>query len=231
MQPKKPRKNQKVVLTNQELVRRVPLFSTLSDQQIAQVADMVVKRSFKRGQTIVEQGQKTNTLFILLTGRARVVMTYNGREAILATLNPGDHIGEMSMIDDAPHSATVRADIQTETLALNREAFMQCLPDGSSMAYAIMYGLVQRLRRADSQIGSLALMDVYGRVAHALMDFSVDKDNGERIIQERISRQNLARMVGASREMVSRVIKGLEESNFIKTQKDGSILLISRNGP
>ena len=63
------------------------------------------------------------------------------------------------------------------------------------------------------------------------MDFSVDKGNGERIIQERISRQNLARMVGASREMVSRVIKGLEESNFIKTQKDGSILLISRNGP
>lgn len=217
------------MLSNLDLVRRVPLFSTLSDEQAAQVAEAVVKRRFKRGQTIVEQGQRTDTLFILLNGRARVIMTRSNREVILASLHPGDHIGEMSMIDNAPHSATVRADIQTDTLTLSRDAFMQCLPDGSSIAYAIMYGLVQRLRQADRQIGSLALMDVYGRVAHALLDFAVDQGHGELVVQEKISRQDLARMVGASREMVSRVIRGLEESNFIRQQKDGTILIVSRD--
>ena len=211
------------MLSNLDLVRRVPLFSTLSDEQAAQVAEAVVKRRFKRGQTIVEQGQRTDTLFILLNGRARVIMTRGNREVILASLHPGDHIGEMSMIDNAPHSATVRADIQTDTLTLSRDAFMQCLPDGSSIAYAIMYGL------ADRQIGSLALMDVYGRVAHALLDFAVDQGHGELVVQEKISRQDLARMVGASREMVSRVIRGLEESNFIRQQKDGTILIVSRD--
>ena len=92
-----------------------------------------------------------------------------------------------------------------------------------------MYGLVQRLRQADRQIGSLALMDVYGRVAHALLDFAVDQGHGELVVQEKISRQDLARMVGASREMVSRVIRGLEESNFIRQQKDGTILIVSRD--
>ena len=151
------------MLSNLDLVRRVPLFSTLSDEQAAQVAEAVTKRRFKRGEFIVEQGQKTNTLFILLTGRARVMMANGSREVILATLQPGDHIGEMSLIDNAPHSASVRADIQTDTLALSRTDFMNCLPDGSSLTYAIMYGLVQRLRQADRQIGSLALMDVYSR--------------------------------------------------------------------
>ena len=112
-------------------------------------------------------------------------------------------------------------------LVLEREAFAHCLRENTTMAYAIMRGLVRRLRRADKQILSLALMDVYGRVAHALLDFAVDMGDGTRIINEKMSRQDLARMVGASREMVSRVMKGLEESKFIRLREDGSILILS----
>ncbi|HOV19480.1 Crp/Fnr family transcriptional regulator [Ottowia sp.] len=214
------------MLTSLDLIRRVPLFSMLTDAQAVTVADGVVKRRFKRGEMIVEQGKKTNALFILLNGRARVVSTDSrGREVILATLQPGDHIGEMSLIDNEPHSATVRAEVQTDVLMLGRAEFARCLPENSSMAYAVMRGLVQRLRHADRKIESLALLDVYGRVARALLEFSVDDGQGGRVIREKISRQDIAKMVGASREMVSRVMKDLEERGHVQTLDNGSILI------
>ena len=217
------------MLTSLDLIRRVPLFSMLTDAQAVTVADGVVKRRFKRGEMIVEQGKKTNALFILLNGRARVVSTDSrGREVILATLQPGDHIGEMSLIDNEPHSATVRAEVQTDVLMLGRAEFARCLPENSSMAYAVMRGLVQRLRHADRKIESLALLDVYGRVARALLEFSVDDGQGGRVIREKISRQDIAKMVGASREMVSRVMKDLEERGFIESNDDGSMIIKER---
>ncbi len=217
------------MLTSLDLIRRVPLFSMLTDAQAVAVADAVAKRRFKRSETIVEQGKKTNALFILLNGRARVMSTDSrGREVILATLKPGDHIGEMSLIDNEPHSATVRTEVQTDVLMLGRTEFARCLPENSSMAYAIMRGLVQRLRHADRKIESLALLDVYGRVARALLEFSVESGEGERLIREKISRQDIAKMVGASREMVSRVMKDLEERGYIQTQDNGSVVIRDR---
>ena len=217
------------MLSSLDLIRRVPLFSMLTESQAIAVADAVVKRRFKRGEVIVEQGKKSNALFILLNGRARVLTADSrGREVILATLQPGDHIGEMSLIDNEPHSATVRAEIQTDVLMLGRLEFARCLPENTSMAYAVMRGLVQRLRHADRKIESLALMDVYGRVARSLIEFAVDDGQGNLKIRDKISRQDLAKMVGASREMVSRVMKDLEERGFVQTQADGSMLVKER---
>jgi len=217
------------MLSSLDLIRRVPLFSMLTDSQAASVADAVVKRRFKRGENIVEQGKKTNALFILLNGRARVITADGrGREVILATLHPGDHIGEMSLIDNEPHSATVRAEVQTDLLMLGRLEFARCLPENSSMAYAVMRGLVQRLRQADRKIESLALMDVYGRVARSLLESASETGEGELVIRDRVSRQDIAKMVGASREMVSRVMKDLEERGFIKTEESGLILIKER---
>lgn len=215
------------MLSSLELVRRVPLFAMLTEAQAASVAGSVIKRAFRRGECIVEQGKKSNALFILLNGRARVVSTDSrGREVILATLRPGDHIGEMSLIDDEPHSATVRADVRTDVLMLGRADFVRCLPENSSMTYAIMVGLVRRLRHADRKIESLALMDVYGRVARALLELSLPQaGTPERVIQDRVSRQDLAKTVGASREMVSRVIKDLEERGHIVLREDGGMLV------
>ena len=201
----------------------------LTAAQAEAVAAAVTKRRYKRGEMIVEQGKKTNALFIVLTGRARVVTSDSrGREVILATMHPGDYIGEMSLIDNEPHSATVRAEVQTDVLVLGRLEFARCLPENTSMAYAVMRGLVQRLRQADRKIESLALMDVYGRVARALLEFAVPDRDGNLVIRERISRQDIAKMVGASREMVSRVMKDLEERHFIETRADGSLLVKER---
>ena len=218
------------MVSSLELIRRVPLFSMLTDHQAASVSQAVVKRRFKRGESIVEQGKKSNALTILLTGRARVISSdARGREVILATLRPGDYVGEMSLIDNEPHSASVLAEVQTDALILGQLEFARCMPDGDSMAHAVLRGLVQRLRHADSKIESLALMDVYGRVARALLEFAGENAmslEGNAVIPDRVSRQDLAKMVGASREMVSRVMKDLEERGFIVTRDDGSLLVM-----
>jgi CRP/FNR family cyclic AMP-dependent transcriptional regulator len=216
------------MLSNLDLIRRVPLFSMLTLEQAQSVADSVVKRRFRRGEFIVEYGLKSNALFILLTGRARVLTADSrGREVILAVLEPGDYVGEMSLIDNEPHSASVRAEVQTDMLVLGRQEFSRCLPEGSSLAYGILRGLVQRLRNADRQIESLALLDVYGRVARALLDMA-EEDSGDRVIKGKVSRQDLAKVVGASREMVSRVMKDLEERGMIQTLDTGSVMLLER---
>jgi len=220
------------MLSNLELLRRVPLFSMLTAVQADAVAAAIVKHRFKRGETIVEQGKKANALFIILTGRARVVTSDSrGREVILASMQPGDYIGEMSLIDDEPHSATVRAEVQTDVLMLGRAEFARCLPENSSMAYAVLRGLVQRLRHADRKIESLALMDVYGRVARALLEFAKPELDGTLVIRDKVSRQDIAKMVGASREMVSRVMKDLEERGFAEIQDNGSMVIRERIEP
>ena len=217
------------MLSNLDLLRRVPLFSLLTVAQAELISGAVIKRRFKRGEALVEQGQKSDALFILLMGRARVMTCDSrGREVILATLSQGDYLGEMSIIDNQPHSATVRAEVQTDVLMLGRAEFARCLTENASMSQVVMRGLVKRLRHADRKIESLALLDVYGRVAHALLDFAVADAQGQLLIKEKISRQDLAKMVGASREMVSRVMKDLEERGFIEALPNGATLLKDR---
>ncbi len=149
------------MLTNLDLIRRVPLFAKLTPAQAEVLANAVEKRRFKRGEIIVEQGKKCDALYIILAGRARVLVTDNkAREVILATLHPGDYIGEMSLIDQEPHSATVEAELQTDALVLGGAEFAQCLQENNATVHAVLIGLVGRLRSADRKIESLAQMGV-----------------------------------------------------------------------
>jgi len=217
------------MLSNLDLLRRVPLFSRLTVAQAEAISNAVVKRRFKRGEALVEQGQKSDALFLLLTGRARVTASDSrGREVILATLGQGDYLGEMSIIDNEPHSATVRAEVQTDVLTLGRAEFTRCLSENAAMSLVVMRGLVKRLRHADRKIESLALLDVYGRVAHALLEQAETNAQGQQVIAGKVSRQDLAKTIGASREMVSRVMKDLETRGFIETLPSGATLLKNR---
>lgn len=177
------------IVSNTDLIRRVPLFSDLSPAQSSIVSATMTKRRYKRGDLIVEQGATSGALFMILSGKARVLShDQRGREVIIATLDTGDCIGEMSLIDGEPHSATVRTETPTDVLVLGHDAFLRCLRENIAMADAVMRGLVRRLRRADKQILSLALMDVYGRVMHVLQDLSQQDADGNRILRTKVSR-------------------------------------------
>lgn len=215
------------ILSNLELIRRVPLFAPLSEAQAVMVSEALVKQRYRRRAVIVEQGTKSDALFIMLDGLARVSMLgQRNREIILATLRPGDYIGEMSLIDEGPHSATVRAQQQTDILVLRRAHFERCMYDNPGFSHAVMQSLAQRLRHANRKIEALALLNVHDRVLRTLRDTVVRNLDDQLVIPEKISHQDLARMVGASREMVSRVMKELQENGRVRILETGLISLL-----
>jgi CRP-like cAMP-binding protein len=216
-------------LSNLDLVRRVPLFSTLTEEQAYALLGQVEKRRLARGAVMLRQGETSGELFVMLNGRARVVVADSqGRQVILATLRGGDCVGEMSIIDQAPHSATVTMDMAGDVLVLSSAAFSRCIAHNAAMAQAVMVALVQRLRASTKKIGSLALMGVYGRVANVLLDMAVKDDTGALLVQEKLTKQDIARMVGASREMVSRVMKHFEEQRFMQVLPNGYVRIFER---
>lgn len=218
-----------VMLTTSDLLRRVPIFSGLTSSQMSQLAETVLKKRFKRGELIIEQGRISGTLFIILSGRAQVIMTdARAKEVILNTLGPGDYVGEMSLIDGKPHSASIKTEVQTDVLVLSHAEFVRCMAENQTIAVWIMKGLVQRLRQSGDKVISLALMDVYGRVAKVLVDAAQPRGDQDLVICDKMTRQDIAKMVGASREMVSRVMRDFADQGFIRPQEDGSIVLNER---
>src|SRR5512139_1155976 len=206
------------------VLRSVPLFASFSEEPLRMLATVVTRRSVTRGTIIMAAGDPTDSLYIVLSGRLKVMMSdEDGKEVILSILGPGEFFGEMGLIDDAPRSASVVAIEACELLAINRRDFKKCLAENFEMAMAVMRGLVRRLREADRKIGSLALLDVYGRVARLLLDMSEDV-NGEKVVTKRLPKQDIAKMIGASREMVSRVMKDLQMGGYIEMR--GSTIVL-----
>lgn len=210
---------------NKAFLRRVPLFASLSETQFDSLAAGSARRSFPKGRTIVAEGEASQSMYILLAGRAKVQRSDSeGKEVILAVLGSGEFFGEMSLIDDAPRSASVVTLESCEFMSISKEAFKSMLLQSPEMCMSVMRGLVKRLREADHKIETLALLDVYGRVARLLLDFS-EVVGGERRVRNKLPRQEIAKMIGASREMVSRVMKGLEIDGYIVPQPAGQLVL------
>jgi CRP/FNR family cyclic AMP-dependent transcriptional regulator len=206
------------------LLRNVPLFASFSDEQCAVLAQLVQRRSYPRGATVIEAGEPTHSLHIIISGRAQVVMSdKKGNQVILAILKPGEYFGEMGLLDDRPRSASVVARESCEVLTLGRQDFARCLKEHSELVVTVTRGLVKRLRNADTRIGSLALLDVYGRVAQLLLQESELVD-GVRMVSGKFSKQDIARMIGASRERVSRVMKDLQTRGYIEVKRSSIVL-------
>lgn len=197
------------------LLRNVPLFAILQENQLAVLTSLVTRKSFPRGATVIAAGDATDSLYVVISGRLKVMMSDDeGREVILSMLGPNEYFGEMGLIDDSTRSASVISLEPCELLTLSKRDFRKCLADNFEMAMMVMRGLVKRLREADQKIGSLALMDVYGRVARLLLEMS-ERIDGRQVVTKKVAKQDIAKMIGASREMVSRVMKDLQVGGYI----------------
>lgn len=216
-------------LTKIELLKRVPLFAKLSDTQAISLIGSLEKLRYKRSEHIIDIGEKSNALYVIISGTARVVIVSDkGKEVVLATLGVGDCVGEMSLLDELPHSATVVADTQMDVLVLGRDVFSSCVMHNAPLAVAVMQGLVDRLRKANQKIASLAFVSVYGRVARALLESAEHDESGQLIITKKISHAAMSREIGASREMVSKALKEFEKQSFIRRLDDGSLCIVER---
>ncbi len=206
------------------LLQNIPLFAGLPETQLDHIARIAVLRQVPRHKTIVYVGAETDSLFVIVSGSAKVLnRDTEGREVILSMLETGEFFGEMGLIDGSPRSADVVANESCDLLVISKADFGRALSENVDLCLNIMKSLVLRLREANHKIESLALMDVYGRVAKLLLDSS-EKENGVRIVKRKITKLDMAKMVGASREMVSRVMKDLEHRGFIRVES-GRIIL------
>jgi len=209
------------------LLRNVPLFAMLQEHQLVLLTSVVTRRSFPRGTTIMAAGDATDSLYVVISGRLKVIMSDDeGREVILSMLGANEYFGEMGLIDDSTRSASVVSVEPCELLVLSKRDFRKCLSENFEMSLTVMRGLVKRLRDADRKIGSLALMDVYGRVARLLLEMS-EMIDGQHVVTKKVAKQDIAKMIGASREMVSRVMKDLQTGGYIDVR--GSSIYLRDN--
>jgi CRP/FNR family cyclic AMP-dependent transcriptional regulator len=204
---------------NAQILKSVPLFSSFNDAHLNMLLTCVQHRSYPRGSFILRAGEETDALYIILSGRAKVLIPdEEGHEVILTVMGPQEFFGEMGLLDDLPRSASVETLESCEMLRLSKAGFINVLKDNFELAMMIIRNLVRRMRDADRKIESLALIDVYGRVARLLIEMAQNVE-GKWIVEHAPPKQEIARMIGASREMVSRVVKDLHKKGLIRAEK------------
>jgi CRP/FNR family cyclic AMP-dependent transcriptional regulator len=207
------------------LLRRVPIFAETSEEALKALARVSMLRRVERGALVVREGEPIDFVYLILAGTLNVVVDdEDGREAILSMLGPGELFGEMGALDGQVRSATVIAVTPGVLVAIGKTDFKRCLLANFDVARFVMCKLAQRLRLADRRIESLALLDVTGRVVRLLREMA-DTEDGKRVVSAKLSRQDIAKMVGASREMVSRVVKDLESRGLIEEDAGRIVLL------
>ena len=211
-------------------IKAVPFFTLLSDRELDVIRAVASEKTYPKNAVVLTEGEMGDSLYMIQSGKVKVVIgDEEGRELILKILGPGDFFGEMSMIDKQPRSASVTTIEASTFQVLTHAAFEKCVEQEPRIANMVMQILAQRVREADRKIGTLALMDVYGRVASTLLELAVHT-NGKLVVNEKLSQQELANMVGASREMVNRILKDLTDRGFISIESK-SITIINRELP
>jgi CRP/FNR family cyclic AMP-dependent transcriptional regulator len=205
-------------------LRTFGMFNGIPEETLLAMARRAMPRRVARGVTVVRTDDHNDFVYLILSGNLKVVASdEEGREVIFGILGPGELFGEMGVLDDSPRSATVVALVPSQLVVIGKSDFRHFLRDYPEASYYVMRNLVLRLRRADRKIESLALMDVYGRVARLLLDMAQIID-GQRVVVQKIAKVDIAKMVGASREMVSRVMSDLQHQGLIE-EGGGRIVL------
>jgi CRP/FNR family cyclic AMP-dependent transcriptional regulator len=187
-----------------------------------------VTKSYKKNTVIVSQGDETDSFYVLLTGRVRVYLDdERGKEIIINTLGPGESFGELALLSESPRSASVVTLEPSKLAVVSKQDFVDCLEKNPKIAVRMIRLLVRRIQALTENVSSLALLDVFGRVARLLATHAKEQDG--KLVTDRMTHQEIANTVGASREMVSRILKDLKAGGYISAE--GKRITLERKIP
>jgi CRP/FNR family cyclic AMP-dependent transcriptional regulator len=207
------------------VVRDIPLFSTLSEAELIEVAEAADLVDFAAGETVFREGDSSNSCYIICSGHASAVRGRPGRAITLARFGPGDMFGELAMIDDSVRSATVVALDQLEAISVRGEHMRRLLREQPDIALKMIVALAQRLRQANERLTGQSFQTVQTRVAKALSEL-VEAARAEGAVDGEVvimgTQAELARLAGSSRESASRFLAVLERAGII-TQGRGRL--------
>jgi CRP/FNR family cyclic AMP-dependent transcriptional regulator len=201
----------------------IPLFSSFTDDDLIRLSAASQRRRYPKGGRIARAGDRADGLYVVLSGRAKVLIEDGeGREVILNFVSPNEFFGESSLLDERCRWNTVQAVEPCEILFIPKRPFLECFTDNFNAAMQILGAVLERLRSADRKIQDLALLDVYERVTHVLIECSHEVE-GEWVVEP--GSEQIAQLVAASREMVSRVLKDLCDKGHICRRRRKIIVL------
>jgi CRP-like cAMP-binding protein len=201
------------------LLRRVPLFQEFSELQLADVARLVKIRRFGKHELVVREGEPGEAFYVILTGTVAIVRSASdGRETILSMLKDRDFFGEMSVLDTSARSASVRAMTNVVLGVIEREAFLDLIDHTPGIGRLLVIALSERLRAANALITSTTSQDIRSRLASLLLNlmqsFGEPAENGT-VISLRLTNQELANMIGTTRETVNRTLNRFWDEHMI----------------
>lgn len=196
---------------------------------IEQIAAVASVRTFGKHAIVVSEGDETDSLYVMLAGRAKVfVSDENGREVQLNQIGPGEYFGEVTL-DGGPRSASVMALEECRCAVVKHSELTAFLERNPDFALHLMRKLAHRVRVLTENVRSLALMDVYGRVARLLLDLA-EESGGRLVISESLTHRDIASRVGASREMISRIFSDLTDGGYVR-KEDGQLVIVRKPPP
>ena len=214
------------------MLNAIPIFGNLNDMQLANIGSHMDVRVYEKGDCILREGERGDSMFVIISGQVKVYSVESGdrsREVILKTLGPGEFFGELPLFDQEPRSASVAAMDQCRLQILSYASFRRSIETSPDIAQRVMETLARRLRAATRKIGDLALHDISSRVARTLLELAI-MSNGHRVVGAPFTQQDLAHMVGASREMVNRTLRDLEVGGYITVERK-SITILNEDMP
>jgi len=212
-----------------EKLKEIPLFSCLSEQELSEVEKITREETFLKNNVIIREADNSTALYVMVSGKAVATGSdEEGKQIIFNVFRKGNYFGEMSFIDKKPRCATVTAGTKIVVLRISGEKLRNILRANPEMMFGLMKGLLEKLRKATSQVTDIALRDVYKRII-LLFKRLVKPYGKKQIIEEKMTNTEIGEMVGASREMVSRITSKLYADGCLS--KENGLLIIKKELP
>jgi len=212
-----------------QILQKIPLFKDLEAADLTNLSQVLKPKEFRKDQTILRRDEPGNALYMINRGKVKVVLYgESGREIILSILKDNDFFGEMALLDGAPRSASVVAVEPSKLFVLERSDFLEQVMKSPKIGLNIMAEMSRRLREADEKIGTFALLDVYGRLARIIIHWAKTEgqpSEGGILIEKRPTHQDIAAMIGTSRETVSRALSDFAKRGLIHVE--GKSIVVS----
>lgn len=206
-------------------LKKIPFLSDLSDEALIALAEKAKPAKFPKQATIIMEGDETSSLYIMLSGKVRVFSSDDkSKEIMLLIQEPGSYFGELSLLTDEPRSASVVTLETTTCGVISKSDFINWLKVHPDVAIMLLGVLSKKIHQLTDKVRSMALSNVYERTVKALQAMAVVEGNAS-VIHNRPTQQDLASMVGASREMVNKIMHELTKGGYIEVQEKALIIV------
>lgn len=215
-------------MSNIDSFRNITLFADLPDKDLNILTGHAITRTYKKNTVIINQGDETSSLHVILEGDVKVYIdNEQGKEVTLDTMSAGESFGELALLSDSPRTASIVTITPCKIALISKQDFMNCLANNPSISSRIIEILIGRIQTLTEEVSSLALLDVYGRIARTINNNAHKKN--DKLVTTPLTHQEIANMVGSSREMVSKILKDLKVGGYISTT--GKAITIEKTLP